>query len=200
MLVIDVYEETSTKESRWAVASTVVNYLSLKNDKGKTPSTGTEYIGHRHSSAAKYAKKGFKSGKEALRGSIYAGVINAFRGGIDYSGGATHWDGFDFAARGFNHSKFGRGAVLQAKHLRAYGDAWTDDDIRITSGGSYSTKAELFTNTWHRKAGATRLGTSRYNVNKLTYMSSAVYGRTIFWKTININVGSMINDNIIKSS
>lgn len=32
-------------------------------------------------------------------------VINALTNGKDYSNGAIRWDGFDLAARGFNHPK-----------------------------------------------------------------------------------------------
>lgn len=102
-------------------------------------------------------------------------AINALTGGTDYSNGAIRWDGYDLAARGFNHPKAkGMGVEVSQEHLDAFRAAWPDATIKAFSGGDYTSFSTNF------KAGI-HLANSGSNKGRALYESSAVHGKTMFW-------------------
>jgi len=61
-------------------------------------------------------------------------VINALTNGKDYSNGAIRWDGFDLAARGFNHPKpKTAGVEISPADFMHFKAAWPVRDIVLES-------------------------------------------------------------------
>ena len=103
---------------------------------------------------------------------------DALAGGEDYSNGALRWDGFDLAAKGFNHIKARTAGIsISSDHFNSFKSAWPNRMIKAYSGGKYS---EFSNNFEARNHPATQ---GPYKGLTL-YQSSAVYGRTIFWTPI----------------
>lgn len=96
-------------------------------------------------------------------------------GAEDYSNGATHWDGFDFAARGEKHPK----GVNQGYHIvyQQYVDDylafWTDEKVKSFSNNTYTKAAKLTTKPV--------IGQGTYSKGRILYKSVAQFGGTIFW-------------------
>ena len=66
-------------------------------------------------------------------------VINALTNGKDYSNGAIRWDGFDLAARGFNHPKpKTAGVEISPADFMHFKAAWPAKLIKAYSAGKYT--------------------------------------------------------------
>ena len=105
-------------------------------------------------------------------------ALNALTGGEDYSNGALRWDGFDLAAKGFNHIKARTaGLSISSDHFNSFKSAWPNRMIKAYSGGKYS----QFSNNF---AAGNHPATQGSYKGLMLYQSSAVYGRTIFWAPI----------------
>ncbi len=126
-----------------------------------------------------------KSGSEEKN--QIAAVCNAILyygdvGGKDYSNGATHWDGFDFALQGILHQKSNQGFHISSESfLRSYNAYYKNNDynkLRRYSGNPQAVLAQgvnkLTTNPV--------LGVGTYSKGRVLYQSTAQYGGTIFWK------------------
>ncbi len=160
-------EDRSTQQSAYGIASAMMNYRAFKNANGGNV-TVAGLLSGTYSSAPKTLGTG--AGADLSR----AAAINALQGGTDYSNGATHWDGFDFAARGTTSPKgVDQGFDISQPHLDAFRAAWTDQRISAFSGGSYTTFSTTLTAGPHA-ATAT-------NPGRVLYKSTAVEGNTIFW-------------------
>ncbi|MEM7161704.1 MAG: hypothetical protein AAF487_04615 [Bacteroidota bacterium] len=164
-------EDPTNKESMFATASALSNYVAFKNANGNK-TTYSSVINSGYSSASKSFSVNNKSKtkKQAI-----AAVINAMQGGHDYSNGATHWDGFDFAGNGLSHRKpVNQGVEISEEHLSDFQDAWPDQKISAFSGGTMTSFSSSLKPGIH-------LATSGNNAGRVLYKSSAVHGRTIFW-------------------
>ena len=90
-------ESSGNKKESYAIASTIVNLATYRN-KTILNTLKTEGIyGYNDGGNSTSYKNNEKSSMEA--------VINALTNGKDNSNGAIRWDGFDLAAKGFNHVK-----------------------------------------------------------------------------------------------
>ena len=102
-------------------------------------------------------------------------------GGKDFSNGATHWDGFDFALRGNSHQKGNQGFhINNISLLNSYNNYYKNDNydkLRRYSGNNNAVLAQgdnkLTTNAV--------LGVGAYSRGRILYKSVAQYGGTIFW-------------------
>jgi RHS repeat-associated protein len=103
-------------------------------------------------------------------------AINALSGGTDYSNGAIRWDGFDLAARGFDHPKPRKetGVEISETHFNAFKSAWPDATIKAFSGGTYTSFSSNFSSGIH-------VATEGDNAGRCLFKSTAVHGRTMFW-------------------
>jgi len=96
-------------------------------------------------------------------------------GGTDYSAGALRWDGFDLAAKGFNHTKArSAGIEISDNNFNAFKAAWPDKLIKAFSGGSYTGFSNNFNSGTHP-------ATQGNNKGLVLYQATVVLGRTIFW-------------------
>jgi YD repeat protein len=72
-------------------------------------------------------------------------VINALTNGKDYSNGAIRWDGFDLAARGFNHPKpKTAGVEISPADFMHFKAAWPAKLIKAYSAGKYTSFSSNF--------------------------------------------------------
>jgi|GEM_PF-6456006 len=123
-----------------------------------------------------------------------AAMLHVLSGGADPTGGATHWDGTDFAAWGLNnpdgnsHAKFRQytNIMIDINHFNTYTSA--NGTSEIYSGRSYAIPAPVFSNSpivgsthIHIVTGA-ELSNSK--VHQSIY-STGTAGQSIFWKVRN---------------
>ena len=102
-------------------------------------------------------------------------AINALTNGKDYSNGAIRWDGFDLAAKGFNHVKaVDCGIRISETFFNSFKSAQSDDLINRYSGGKYTKFSDNFKAGDHKATGR--------NKGCICYEASAVEGLTMFWK------------------
>lgn len=160
-------ESSGNKKESYAIASTIVNLAAYRN-KTILNTLKTEGIyGYNDGGNSTSYKNNEKSSMEA--------VINALTNGKDYSNGAIRWDGFDLAAKGFNHVKaVDCGIRISETLFNSFKAAWSDDLINRYSGGKYTKFSDNF------KAGDHK-ATGRYK-GCICYEASAVEGLTMFWK------------------
>ncbi|WP_188767943.1 RHS repeat-associated core domain-containing protein [Emticicia aquatilis] len=164
-------EDPSTKEAAFATGSAVINYLNFRNE-NKIKTTLADLLNGRFSSAKKDFTVDNKNDKK--KNSI-AAVINALSGGFDYSNGATHWDGFDFAMKGFDHVKpTNQGVDIAEDHFNQFKLAWPSSLLRAYSQNKNATFSSNLTSGIHEATGS--------NKGRVLYKSAAVVGKTIFWK------------------
>ena len=160
-------ESSGNKKESYAIASTIVNLATYRN-KTILNTLKTEGIyGYNDGGNSTSYKNNAKSSMEA--------AINALTNGKDYSHGAIRWDGFDLAAKGFNHVKaVDCGIRISETFFNSFKSAWSDDLVNRYSGGKYTKFSDNF------KAGDHK-ATGRYK-GCICYEASAVEGLTIFWK------------------
>ena len=158
----------SSKFESYALASAIYNLSKYKN-KSILSTLKTEGIyGFRDGGYKTDYKKNAEFSMEA--------VINALTNGKDYSNGAIRWDGFDLAAKGFNHPKPQKSGVnINATDFENFKKAWPAKLINAFSGGKYNN----FSSDFHP---GNHPATSGPNKGYILYSSSASYGRTLFWK------------------
>lgn len=171
VLANTVAQESSgdVKES-YALASTIVNLANYKGSDVLTTIKNEGIYGYKDGGNSKE----YKNNAEGSMGA----AINAVTGGKDYSNGALRWDGFDFAARGFDHPK-GKtsGIQVQGEHLSSFKEAWSDRLISKYSNGKYTSFTKNLSSMPH---GATE----GVNKGRVLYQSSAVLGKTIFLRPL----------------
>jgi len=110
-------ESSGNKTESFAIASAISNISDYK-DKDILKTIQTEGIyGYKDGGNSTNYKNNSKYGMAA--------AINALTGGTDYSGGALRWDGFDLAAKGFNHIKARTAGIeISDKNFNAFKAAW----------------------------------------------------------------------------
>ena len=82
---------------------------------------------------------GYKTDYEGNAEYSMEAVINALTNGKDYSNGAIRWDGFDLAARGFNHPKpKTAGVEISPADFMHFKAAWPAKLIKAYSAGKYT--------------------------------------------------------------
>lgn len=160
-------ESSGNKKESYAIASTIVNLATYRN-KTILNTLKTEGIyGYNDGGNSTSYKNNEKSSMEA--------VINALTNGKDNSNGAIRWDGFDLAAKGFNHVKaVDCGIRISETLFNSFKAAWSDDLINRYSGGKYTKFSDNFKAGDHKATGR--------NKGCICYEASAVEGLTIFWK------------------
>lgn len=160
-------ESSGNKKESYAIASTIVNLAAYRN-KTILNTLKTEGIyGYNDGGNSTSYKNNEKSSMEA--------VINALTNGKDYSNGAIRWDGFDLAAKGFNHVKaVDCGIRISETLFNSFKAAWSDDLINRYSGGNYTKFSDNFKAGDHKATGR--------NKGCICYEASAVEGLTMFWK------------------
>ena len=178
---LNQYANTVAKESSgdfkesYGIASAIYN-LAKNNYNGNiynTLSAKNQIFGFRDGGNSKE----YKSNADFSMGA----VINALTGGYDYSNGAIRWDGFDLAARGFDHPKAkNQGVYLLEKHIQAFKAAWPDELINKFSGGKYKSFSKNF--KVNPGCNAVFQVATHLHVGMVLYSSSAVHGKTLFWK------------------
>jgi hypothetical protein len=85
-------------------------------------------------------------------------------------------DGFDLAAKGFNHPKpTNFGVYVNKTDFLSFKKAWPAKLIKAFCGGKYTSFSSNFRPGSHP-------ATDEANRGYVLYSSSAVYGRTMFWK------------------
>ncbi|PSK93146.1 DUF6443 domain-containing protein [Taibaiella chishuiensis] len=102
--------------------------------------------------------------------------INASSGGPDYSNGARYWDGKDQALFPVSDNRLSAPEKGWQIHMNTRGWTITDEHYskwKSNIGSSF-------------KAPQTKFAPDGPNKGKITYQSTAVWGRTIFWKDTNI--------------
>ena len=163
-------ESSGNKLESYAIASAIIN---ISNYKGKTviETLKSEGIyGYKDGGYSTKYNDNKKYGMEA--------ALNALTDGVDYSNGALRWDGFDLAAKGFNHVKARTAGIsISSDHFNSFKAAWPNNKIKAFSGGKYNEFSVNFS------AGNHPATEGRY-IGLTLYQSSAVYGRTIFWTPI----------------
>ena len=166
-------ESSGNKEESYAIANTIMNISQYKKKSiEKTMQTEGIYGYNDGGKSTKY-NNNEKYGMEA--------VLNALTNGKDYSNGALRWDGFDLAAKGYNHVKARTcGIDITPECFEAFKKAWPDKLIYSYSGKKYKGFAENFNSGKHP-------ATQGPNKNFVLYKSVAVYGRTIFWGPVKNN-------------
>lgn len=160
-------ESSGNKKESYAIASTIVNLATYRN-KTILNTLKTEGIyGYNDGGNSTSYKNNEKSSMEA--------VINALTNGKDNSNGAIRWDGFDLAAKGFNHVKaVDCGIRISETLFNSFKAAWSDDLINRYSGGKYTKFSDNFKAGDHKATGR--------NKGCICYEASAVEGLTMFWK------------------
>jgi RHS repeat-associated protein len=160
-------ESSGNKTESFAIASAISNISKYKRkDILKTIQSEGIY-GYKDGGNSTNYKNNSKNGMAA--------AINALTGGTDYSGGALRWDGFDLAAKGFNHVKARTfGIEISDNNFNAFKAAWPDKLIKAYSGGSYIDFSNNFTSGLHP-------ATQGNNKGLVLYQATIVLGRTIFW-------------------
>ncbi|MBP7541388.1 MAG: RHS repeat-associated core domain-containing protein [Saprospiraceae bacterium] len=112
-------------------------------------------------------------------------VINSLTGGFDYSYGATQWDGQEQSE--FDESE-NRGSVLYGKRQISIELHMNTQGWRISDEHYVSWKAAVGNKF---KAPQEKYATGNYkgytNKDKISLISTAQYGKTIFWKTLEGN-------------
>ena len=104
-----------------------------------------------------------------------AAAINALQDGYDFSNGAIRWDGDDFGRKGANHDKPKFcGVEISAEHMNAYNAAYKTRFGVNVSSTIFAGVHLASSNAWNNKG-------------RCLYESSAVHGRTIFWKPNDVN-------------
>ncbi|MBO9583461.1 MAG: hypothetical protein J7574_04810 [Flavobacterium sp.] len=108
-------------------------------------------------------------------------AINAVIGGNDFSNGATRWDGFDLATKGWDHIKSRTlGLGINTSHFNTFQGFWTDDKLAKYSGNKNAVFNPDFKMTGRL---LTYSPASQGYFNGMVLLnSSAAYGGTIFWK------------------
>ena len=160
-------ESSGNKKESYAIASTIVNLATYRN-KTILNTLKTEGIyGYNDGGNSTSYKNNEKFSMEA--------AINALTNGKDYSNGAIRWDGFDLAAKGFNHVKaVDCGIRISETFFNSFKSAWSDDLINRYSGGKYTKFSDNFKAGDHKATGR--------NKGCICYEASAVEGLTMFWK------------------
>lgn len=103
-----------------------------------------------------------------------AAIINALTDGQDYSNGARYWDGKEQALYSEDDDRVHDDDKNYVIHMNTRG--WTILDEHYKSW-----KDAIGTSF---KAPQKKYSPSGINKNKITYESTAVWGRTIFWKDV----------------
>jgi len=160
-------ESSGNKTESFAIASAISNISEYKGkDILKTIQSEGIY-GYKDGGNSTNYKNNSKNGMAA--------AINALTGGTDYSGGALRWDGFDLAAKGFNHIKARTAGIeISDNNFNAFKAAWPDKLIKAFSGGSYTGFSNNFNSGIHP-------ATQGNNKGLVLYQATIVLGRTIFW-------------------
>jgi Leucine-rich repeat (LRR) protein len=164
MLARAIAEEYSgDRKESYALASAIIN---LSNYRGKT----VQYTLENYGIYGYNGSKLYNNSEYSLEGSI-----NALTGGIDYSVGAIRWDGFDLAARGFNHIKARQfGFEISENNFSSFKAAWPDATIESYSSSKFKTFSTNFSSGIH-------IATEGENMTRCLYKSTVVHGKTIFW-------------------
>jgi hypothetical protein len=116
-------QKEANREERFALASAIKNFQTRAIEFESTRKDFT---------IAEIAKSISTANHTPLNPSSNANValsfeacINALLGGFDYSYGATHWDGFDFAGKGFKHTKVvNNGIVITTTQITQLNTYW----------------------------------------------------------------------------
>lgn len=103
-----------------------------------------------------------------------AGVINVLTGGQDYSNGARYWDGKEQALYSEDDDRVHDDDKNYVIHMNTRGWSILDEHYK-------SWKATIGTSF---QAPQKKYSPSGVNKGKITYESTAVWGRTIFWKDV----------------
>ena len=165
-------ESSGNKQESYALASAISN-LSKYKKKSILATLKTEGI-------YGFRDGGYKTDYEGNAEYSMEAVINALTNGKDYSNGAIRWDGFDLAARGFNHPKpKTAGVEISPADFMHFKAAWPAKLIKAYSAGKYTS----FSSNFHSGSHPATYGS---NKGYVLYSSSAAYGRTMFWKA-NLN-------------
>ena len=165
-------ESSGNKQESYALASAISN-LSKYKKKSILATLKTEGI-------YGFRDGGYKTDYEGNAKYSMEAVINALTNGKDYSNGAIRWDGFDLAARGFNHPKpKTAGVEISPADFMHFKAAWPAKLIKAYSAGKYTS----FSSNFHSGSHPATYGS---NKGYVLYSSSAAYGRTMFWKA-NLN-------------
>ena len=125
---------------------------------------------------------------------VYAigGVINAYTGGYDYSNGATMWDGAEQAEYPAEFTDFktpyecrnGKKITIEL-HKNTMGWSISDNDYekwKKNVGSKFKAPQVSYTSKTR-----TFKGNKYYTHNAIKLVSTAVYGKTIFWKELRGN-------------
>ena len=165
-------ESSGNKQESYALASAISN-LSKYKKKSILATLKTEGI-------YGFRDGGYKTDYEGNAKYSMEAVINALTNGKDYSNGAIRWDGFDLAAKGFNHPKpKTAGVEISPADFMHFKAAWPAKLIKAYSAGKYTS----FSSNFHSGSHPATYGS---NKGYVLYSSSAAYGRTMFWKA-NLN-------------
>ena len=172
--VLNQYANTVEKESSgdklesYALAGAISNLAKYKN-KSISKTLQTEGIyGYRDGGNKTTYNNNAEYSMEA--------VLNALTNGHDYSNGAIRWDGFDLAAKGFDHVKPSTAGVnISQSNFDDFKAAWPSKLIKAFSGGNFSSFSKNFNAGRHP-------ATKGNNKDYVLYSSSAARGRTMFWR------------------
>lgn len=163
-------ESSGNKLESYALASAIINISKYKHKTVNETLKSEGIYGYKDGG---YSTK-YNNNKEY---SMEA-ALNALTEGKDYSNGALRWDGFDLAAKGFNHVKARTAGIsISSAHFNSFKSAWPNSMIKAYSGGKFTEFSKNF-------AAGNHPATQGLNKGLTLYQSSAVYGRTIFWAPI----------------
>lgn len=110
-----------------------------------------------------------------------AAAQNALNGGKDYSNGAFFWDGFDISSNYDKHPKVVQGITFGT----AKDNVLNIEEAKITkqaaekAGAKFDDKTNEAVTYWYNADGKPTKERGRY---AYTYVSTAGFGSTIFWK------------------
>lgn len=134
-------------------------------------------FGENSVAAKDFRKKTLEERNDTKMQLAISGVINTLIGGLDYSNGARYWDGKEQALYSESDDRLkdkkddGRSYII---HMNTRGWKILDDHYE----------------KWKKAIGSSFQGPqvkyspSGVNKGKITYESTAVWGRTIFWKDV----------------
>ncbi len=187
-----VAEESSGnwKES-FGLASSISNIANLKNKTIENTLKTEGIFGYNNGGNSTDHNNNSKYGMQA--------ALNAVLGGIDFSNGATKWDGIDFLAWGLNspngtpHNKFEeyKAIYIEAGIYRNFKNSIINSEGKSVryGGKSYSLPASVFNDisNWKMPSLSAPWCGFMYSTGVKTSNSldaSAAYGNTIFWKVL----------------
>lgn len=154
-------EDETLKFEMFSIASVNYNYKETA-------------FGENSTAAKDFRKRGIEERNNTKMQLAISAIINALTGGIDYSNGARYWDGKEQALYSEDDDRIRDEDKKYVIHMNTRGWNILDEHYKNwkeTIGSSF-------------QAPQMKYSPSGINKGKITYESTAVWGRTIFWKDV----------------